>query len=130
MTHFTDLKSETAAPAEQISPETARVLLAVAAHFTRLAPTDTLEPHSVLIACSTEAYRLTNRSIGGGAQTLAQAALAVAPHAAPGTTRGEYALLLRRTVADAGYGWDDDNEPVIPGASGLWSAVGAKGGAR
>lgn len=92
-----------------------RVLLAVARHFTATEPTKPLEPHALLIAFGAEAYRLTDRSIGGGGQALARAGLAAAPDPHEGITRGEYALLLRKAPAALGAEWGDDaDERIIP----------------
>jgi hypothetical protein len=97
-----------------------RVLIAVADHFTEIKPTEELEQPALLIAFSAEAYRLTDRSMSGGAEKLARAAFALAPELVPGTTRGEYALILRRTAATAGHDWPDgDNDPAIPRITGI-----------
>ncbi|WP_284576712.1 hypothetical protein [Streptomyces sp. 2P-4] len=96
------------------------VLLAVADHFTATHPTDVLEQHSLLIAFGAEAYKLTDRSLTGGATELARTALALAPAPADDVTRGEYALILRRTVAEAGHDWPDgENDPAIPRITGI-----------
>lgn len=92
-----------------------RVLLAVAGHFTETSPTKALEPQALVVAFTAEAYKLTDRSINGGSQALARAALAVAPEPNEGVTRGEYALILRRVPAAIAAEWGDDaNERVIP----------------
>jgi hypothetical protein len=96
-----------------------RVLVAVADHFTEINPTEELEQHALLIAFGAEAYKLTDRSMRGGADQLARAAFALAPELVPGTTRGEFALILRRT-ATAGHDWPDgDNDPAIPRITGI-----------
>ncbi|MET9321940.1 hypothetical protein ABZX75_17360 [Streptomyces sp. NPDC003038] len=95
------------------------VLLAVADHFTENNPTKELEPVALLIAFGAEAYRLTDRSIGGGGQALAKAAFEAAPELIPGTTRGEYALILRTAAKDGAEWGDDANEPVIPRITGI-----------
>ncbi|MFC8723705.1 hypothetical protein [Streptomyces bacillaris] len=91
------------------------VLLAVANHFTATHPTAPLERNSLLIAFDAEAYNLLGRSTTSS-NTLARAALAMAPARTPGVTRGEYALILRRTAAEAGNDRPDDRPiPGIPG---------------
>lgn len=118
MAQTTDLKRDSGAPCA-LSPETALILAAVADHFTEVDPTADLEQHSLLICFGAEAYRLTNGKPGGDSNRLSAAAFGAAPQFAPPVTRGEYALILRRTLADAGVRWtEDDNERVIPRVPG------------
>ncbi|MEC3995210.1 hypothetical protein VSR01_17375 [Actinacidiphila sp. DG2A-62] len=99
--------------------DVSRVLVAVADHFTKTNPTEELEQSSLLVAFGAEAYKLTGRSLDGTAQALAKAALATAPELVPGTTRGEFALILRR-AATAGHDWPDGpNDPAIPRITGI-----------
>jgi hypothetical protein len=116
MGHSTDLKRE-AASAEPgtFAIDVAEVLVAVADHFTTVNPTEALEQPALLIAFGAEAYKFTHRSTDGGCQALARASLAAAPEPATSITRGEYALVLRRTAVGMGATWGDDaNERVIP----------------
>nr|WTB35077.1 hypothetical protein OG781_41525 [Streptomyces sp. NBC_00830] len=78
------------------------VLLAIADHLTTTDPTGVLEQHSLLICVGAEAYKLADRSVIGGADELASAALALAPEPTGGLTRGEFALRLRRLVGKDG----------------------------
>ncbi|MEV3895357.1 hypothetical protein [Streptomyces anulatus] len=113
MTKLTDLKAVSTGDA-------AAVLAAVAEHFTTTHPTAPLERHSLLIAFGAEAYKLTDRSITGGADKLAKAALELAPARIADVTRGEYALLLRRAAVEAGHDWPDgDNDRAIPRITGI-----------
>ncbi|MFJ7592495.1 hypothetical protein ACIQZO_35020 [Streptomyces sp. NPDC097617] len=97
-----------------------RVLLAVAEHFTEVNPTEELEQHLLLLAIGAEAYELSDRSLSGGADKLARAAFALAPELRQDITRGEYALLARGVLAEAGHEWtEDDNAPAIPRITGI-----------
>lgn len=92
-----------------------RVLAMVAAHFTATDPSDVLEPHSLLVCVGAEAYKLADRSMSGGADKLARAALDLAPELTGEITRGEYALRLFKVARVASYEWTEvDSEPVIP----------------
>ncbi|MCX4550550.1 MULTISPECIES: hypothetical protein [unclassified Streptomyces] len=103
-----------------VDESTARLLRAVADHFTKINPAEVLEQDSLLISFGAEAYRLTDRKLGGAAQAMATAALAVAPELPDEITRGEYALRLHRLVVASGHDWpDDDNDPVIPRITGI-----------
>ncbi|WP_381792890.1 hypothetical protein [Streptomyces niveus] len=91
------------------------VLRAVAEHFTEIRPTEVLERQSLAIAFGAGAYKVADRSMSGGSDKLAGAALVLAPEAPDGITRGEYALLVRRVLAESGHEWSDgDNDRAIP----------------
>ncbi|WP_433916928.1 hypothetical protein [Streptomyces sp. NBC_01744] len=88
-----------------------RVLAMIADHFTTTDPSDVLEPHSLLVCVSAEAYKLADRPMFVGAAQMARAALAEAPDAPEGITRGELALLLLKAATACGYDWrSEDNE--------------------
>lgn len=94
-----------------------RVLAAAADHLTEIHPTAALDPEGWLVIISAEAHKLTGTS--RDASLLAQAALDTAPASNAGTTRGEYALILRRAAFGGASEWGDDaNEPVIPTVPG------------
>lgn len=96
------------------------VLAAVAAHFTATNPTDVLESHSLLICVGAEAYNLADRRSNGEGQAMSKAAMAVMPKVCEGITRGEFARILRKTLANAGHDWPDgDNDPAIPRITGI-----------
>lgn len=115
MPQTTDLKLGSGAPTGALSEETALILVAVADHFTEVDPAADLEQHSLLISFGAEAYRLTDGKPGRNADGMAAAAFSAAPQFAPPVTRGEYALIVRRVLTDAGVSWtEDDNERVIP----------------
>lgn len=116
MTQITD-QTGVAAP---LGPEAIPVLLAVADHLNGTSPDDVLEQYSLLICFGAEAYKLKDRSLGGGAQAIAKAAFAVAPERTEGITRRAYAGELLRLVADAGHDWPSgDNDPAIPRITGI-----------
>ncbi|GGZ23674.1 hypothetical protein GCM10010387_16090 [Streptomyces inusitatus] len=109
MSQLTDLKlaSEEAA--------VRAVVLAVASHFTETRPTEALERQDLLVAFGASAYKLTDRSISGGADTIARIALDASPEPTSGLTRGEYALWLRKHIAETDQAWGGDaDERVIP----------------
>ncbi|MFI5629165.1 hypothetical protein ACIA8E_07255 [Streptomyces sp. NPDC051664] len=88
-----------------------RVLAMVAAHFTTKDPSDVLEPHALLVCVGAEAYKLADRSRFIGAAQMSRAALAEAPEAPEGITRGEFALLLLKAAKACGYDWrSEDSE--------------------
>ena len=88
-----------------------RVLAMVADHLTATDPSDVLEPHSLLVCVGAEAYKLADRSAFGEAAEISRAALAEAPEAPQGITRGEFALLLLKASSACGYDWrSDDSE--------------------
>ncbi|WP_326814045.1 hypothetical protein [Streptomyces sp. NBC_01763] len=88
-----------------------RVLAMVAAHFTTKDPSDALEPHSLLVCVSAEAHKLADRPMFIGTAQMSRAALAEAPEAPEGITRGEFALLLLKAATACGFDWrSDDSE--------------------
>lgn len=118
MPQVTDLKEGTGAHSA-LSPETALILAAVAQHFTEVNPTADLGQHSLLVSFGAEAYRFTDGKPGRNADGMAAAAYSAAPRFSPPVTRGEYALILRRVLTDAGVEWtEDDNQPAIPRVPG------------
>ncbi|MGC0418353.1 hypothetical protein [Embleya sp. AB8] len=106
----TDLKAPLA---DARSEDVMRVLGAVAHHLTVSRPDGKLGPDALAVVVSSKAYEICGPR--SGASLLADAAMKAAPVGDFGITRGEYALRVRRVIADAGYEWsDEDNEPVIP----------------
>ncbi|MFF1962951.1 hypothetical protein ACFVW5_04885 [Streptomyces sp. NPDC058232] len=90
-----------------------RVLAMVADHFTATDPSDVLEPHSLLVCVGAEAYKLSDRPMFVGAAQMSRAALAEAPEAPEGITRGEFALLLLKAATACGFDWrSEDSEPT------------------
>lgn len=120
MPNSTDLKSGSASQADgAFTNDTARILVAVADHFTAADPTGLLDRSDLLIAFGSAAYELNGRRSDGGGELLARAAGAVAPALSDrlARTRGEYALLLRKLVAD--HEWtENDNARAIPAIPG------------
>ncbi|MFI9026357.1 hypothetical protein [Streptomyces sp. NPDC053560] len=106
MAHSTDLKSPPAAAGDDpdFTETVARVLAAVADHFTTARPGDRLEENALLINVQTQAYDICGRSIGSRAAHIARTAMAAAPEQPADITRGEYALRLRRVINRAPAG--------------------------
>lgn len=92
------------APSKGLNDESralaAPVLAAVAEHFKVKHPALPLESYSLLVCASVEAYNIGNRSREGDVPAMSEAALAAAPEAPEGITRGRYAELLLETVAE------------------------------
>lgn len=96
------------------------VLTLTADHLTKTHPTGALDDTALLIGIGAAAYELTGRLTAGGGQALARAAARLAPPVPAGITRGEYALILRRVLAEAGHDWPDgDDDRVIPRITGI-----------
>ncbi|MFF1834179.1 hypothetical protein ACFVXE_08230 [Streptomyces sp. NPDC058231] len=93
-----------------------RVLAMVATHFTTTDPSGVLEPYSLLVCVGAEAYKLSDRSMFIGAAQMSRAALAEAPEAPEGITRGEFSLLLLKAAKACGYDWrSEDSEQARAG---------------
>lgn len=91
------------------------VVTLTADHLTETHPTGALDDTALLIGIGAAAYELTGRLTAGGGQTLAREATRLAPPVQPGTTRGEYALILRRHADEVTWEWGQDaDERVIP----------------
>ncbi|MFH8577177.1 hypothetical protein [Streptomyces zaomyceticus] len=99
--------------AEEVQEAARSVVLAVADHITATNPTDALEHANLLVCVGAEAYLLADRSYNGKGQAISKVAMALVPELTEGTTRGEFALILRRAVPRADWG-DDADERVIP----------------
>lgn len=120
MNHSSDPHRDEARQAAVFSVDAARVLVGVADHLTTIKPTDVLDRTSLRVAIGTEAYRLTDRSLSGGAHALARETEDAAPDLddlAEGITRGDYAAHLLHLLNAERHEWGNDaNAPVIPPA--------------
>ncbi|MFJ8852333.1 hypothetical protein [Streptomyces sp. NPDC102437] len=76
-----------------------RVLVAMADHFTENRPGALLTSDALQVCTAAEVYNATGRSVLGSGAVLLSAVTDALPEAAPASTRGQYAAVLREEAA-------------------------------